>query len=76
MNKKDLIQKIKKLAQQDKDRRQDQRYLKAMGFLVAKGFLYTNKKKDNHKIDFNDHYSRFKRILTDFLIGGFALKKQ
>ena len=44
MNKKALIKKINKLAQQDKKRRRDPRYLKVMGFLVAKGFLYTNKK--------------------------------
>ena len=44
MNKKALIKKINKLAQQDKKRRLDPRYLKVMGFLVAKGFLYTNKK--------------------------------
>ena len=44
MNKTALINKINKLAQQDKIRRQDPRYLKVMGFLVAKGFLYTNKK--------------------------------
>ena len=44
MNKKALIEKINKLAQQDKQRRLDPRYLKVMGFLVAKGFLHTNKK--------------------------------
>ncbi len=44
MNKRDFIKKIKKLAQQDEKRRQDPRYLKVMGFLAAKGFLYTNKK--------------------------------
>jgi hypothetical protein len=44
LNKKALIKKINKLAQQDKQRRQDPRYLKVMGFLVAKGFLHTNKK--------------------------------
>lgn len=43
MNKKALIEKINQLAQQDKQRRQDPRYLKIMGFLVAKGFLHTNK---------------------------------
>ena len=37
-----LIEKINKLAEQDKKQRQDPRYLKVMGFLVAKGFLYTN----------------------------------
>jgi len=42
LNKKEQIQKITMLAQQDKKRRQDPRYLKIMGFLVAKGFLYTN----------------------------------
>jgi hypothetical protein len=44
MNKEDVIEKINKLAQQDKKRSLDPRYLKVMGFLVAKGFLYTNKK--------------------------------
>ena len=44
MNKKALIKKINKLAQQDKKQRLDPRYLKIMGFLVAKGFLYINKK--------------------------------
>ena len=43
MNKEELIEKIIKLAQRDKQRRIDQRYLKVMGFLVAKGFLYSNK---------------------------------
>jgi len=44
VNKKDFIKKIKKLAQQDEKRRLDPRYLKVMGFLAAKGFLYINKK--------------------------------
>jgi hypothetical protein len=44
MNKKVLIEKINILAQQDKERRIDPRYLKVMGFLVAKGFLHTNKR--------------------------------
>ncbi len=44
MNKIAIIEKINKLAQQDKQRRQDPRYLKIMGFLVAKGFLHTNLK--------------------------------
>jgi hypothetical protein len=44
MNEKEVIEKIKKLAQQDIQRRADPRYLKVIGFLVAKGFLYTNKK--------------------------------
>ena len=44
MNKKALIEKINKLAQLDKKRRIDPRYLKVMGFLVAKGFLYINQK--------------------------------
>ncbi|CAB1060578.1 hypothetical protein D1BOALGB6SA_5344 [Olavius sp. associated proteobacterium Delta 1] len=43
MNKNALIERINKLAQQDKNRRTDPRYLKVMGFLVAKGFLYSNK---------------------------------
>ena len=41
MNKRAFIKKIKEIAQQDKRRRLDSRYLKVMGFLVAKGFLYT-----------------------------------
>jgi len=44
MNNKDLIKKIKQLAQRDMRRRFDARYLKVMGFLVAKGFLHTNTK--------------------------------
>jgi hypothetical protein len=43
LNKKALFKKIDELALQDKKRRLDPRYLKVMGFLVAKGFLYTNK---------------------------------
>ena len=43
MKNKDLIEKIYKLAKQDTKQRLDPRYLKVMGFLVAKGFLYTNK---------------------------------
>lgn len=42
MNKTELIEKIRTLAQKDKQRRSDPRYLKVMGFLIAKGFLYTN----------------------------------
>jgi hypothetical protein len=44
LNKKALIENINKLAQQDKKRRLDPRYLRVLGFLVAKGFLYTNTK--------------------------------
>jgi hypothetical protein len=44
VNKKTLLKKINILAQQDKERRQDPRYLKVMGFLVAKGFLYINRR--------------------------------
>jgi hypothetical protein len=44
VNKRDFIKKIKKLAQEDEKQRQDPRYLKIMGFLAAKGFLYINKK--------------------------------
>ena len=43
MNKRAFIKKITAIAQQDKRRRLDPRYLKVMGFLVAKGFLYINK---------------------------------
>ena len=42
MNKNVLTKKIRTLAQQDKLRRSDPRYLKVMGFLIAKGFLYSN----------------------------------
>jgi hypothetical protein len=44
VNKRVYIKKIKEIAQKDKRRRLDPRYLKVMGFLVAKGFLYINKK--------------------------------
>jgi hypothetical protein len=44
VNKIAIIEKINQLAQQDKQRRLDPRYLKIMGFLVAKGFLHTNTK--------------------------------
>jgi hypothetical protein len=57
LNKNELIKKALKLAEQDKKRRLDPRYLKVMGFLVAKGFLYTNKKislKANEYIHLND----------------------
>jgi len=57
MNKKAVLKKIDKLAQLDKKRRTDPRYLKIMGFLVAKGFLYTNKKiqlRPNEHIHLND----------------------
>ena len=43
MNNKALIEKINMLAEQDEKHRQDPIYLKVMGFLVAKGFLFTNK---------------------------------
>jgi hypothetical protein len=43
VNNKALIEKINMLAEQDKKQRQDPKYLKVMGFLVAKGFLFTNK---------------------------------
>jgi hypothetical protein len=57
MNKKAMLKKIDELAQGDKKRRTDPRYLKIMGFLVAKGFLYTNKKiplRPNEHIHLND----------------------
>ena len=57
MNKKALMKNIKELAQLDKKRRADPRYLKIMGFLVAKGFLYTNTKiplKPNEHIHLKD----------------------
>jgi hypothetical protein len=44
MNKNVLLKKIIELAQGDKNRRLDPRYLKIVGFLVAKGFLYNNRK--------------------------------
>jgi len=57
MNKKAVLKKIDKLAQQDKKRRADPRYLKIMGFLVAKGFLYSNKRiplKPNENLHLKD----------------------
>ena len=42
MKNKALIEKICKLAEREKKRRQDPKFLKVMGFLAAKGFLYTN----------------------------------
>lgn len=42
MKKESLIRKITIAAKRDQKRRQDQRYLETMGFLVAKGFLRTN----------------------------------
>ena len=39
---KDLLNRIKRAAKRDKERRRDPRYLATMGFLVAKGFLKTN----------------------------------
>ena len=44
LDKKALIEKINILAQQDKQRRLDPRYVKVVGFLFAKGFLYINRK--------------------------------
>lgn len=44
MNRAEFLKKIKILARQDNRNRQDPRYLHTMGFLVAKGFLYTNTK--------------------------------
>ena len=57
MNRRALIKKIHKLARQDEKRRLDPRYLKVMGFLVAKGFLYANTKiplNPNGHINLND----------------------
>jgi len=57
LDKKALIEKINILAQQDKQRRLDPRYLKVMGFLVAKGFLHTNTKillNPNEHINLDD----------------------
>ena len=57
MNKISIIEKINKLALQDKQRRLDPRYLKIVGFLVAKGFLHTNTKiplNPNEHINLND----------------------
>lgn len=42
MNRESLLRKIKQRATEDRKRRQDPRFLKAMAFLVAKGFLKTN----------------------------------
>jgi hypothetical protein len=57
VNRKALIEKINLLAQQDKRRRLDPRYLTVMGFLIAKGFLHTNKTiplNPNEHIDLRD----------------------
>jgi hypothetical protein len=42
MSKEALIRRIKEKAKQDEKNRRDRRFLEAMGFLVAKGFLKTN----------------------------------
>lgn len=42
MNKEALVKKIKEKAKRDEKNRHDPRFLKTMGFLVAKGFLKTN----------------------------------
>jgi hypothetical protein len=42
MNNNEILKKAKALAKVFEKRRKDQRYKKTMGFLVAKGFLYTN----------------------------------
>jgi hypothetical protein len=44
MNKEELLKKIKAKAKVDAKNRHDPRYLETMGFLVAKGFLKTNRK--------------------------------
>ncbi len=52
-----LIKNIKLKAAQDKRKRRDPRFLKVMGFLVAKGFLYTNQsihKLPNQRINIDD----------------------
>ncbi len=57
MNKKALIKEINKLARLDKKRRRDPRFLKVVGFLVAKGFLHCNEKiplYPNEHINLND----------------------
>ncbi|CAB1076551.1 hypothetical protein JY97_09665 [Alkalispirochaeta odontotermitis] len=57
MTDKDLIKKIKQIAQRDMRHRLDPRFLKVMGFLVAKGFLHTNKKiplNPNEHIDLKE----------------------
>jgi hypothetical protein len=43
MNREALIREIKKKAKQDQKKRRDPRFLATMGFLVAKGFLKTNR---------------------------------
>lgn len=42
MNKEELLKKIKAQAKKDAKNRRDPRFLNTMGFLVAKGFLFTN----------------------------------
>ena len=42
MDKTALIKEISRLARLDKKRRRDPKYLKITGFLIAKGFLYSN----------------------------------
>jgi hypothetical protein len=44
MNKETLIKDINRLARLDNKRRRDPRFLKIIGFLMAKGFLYCNEK--------------------------------
>ena len=61
MNKEALVKKISKLAQQDNKQRTDPRYLKVMGFLVAKGFLYTNEnipRFSNEHVNLKDRFGQ------------------
>lgn len=57
MNQKSLIEKIKRKAKLDEKNRRDPRFIETMGFLVAKGFLKTNRKirpLPNHRIRLDD----------------------
>jgi hypothetical protein len=57
MNKQEILARAKKSAALNERNRKDQRYIKVMGFLVAKGFLYTNRPTPllpNARIDVED----------------------
>lgn len=62
MEKKQLLEQIKKVAQKDEQNRKDIKYKRAMAFLTRKGFLKTN-------IDFNKYYQA-KINVTDLLWAG------
>jgi hypothetical protein len=57
MTKKEVLEKIIRGAERDRKRRRDPRYLETMGFLVAKGFLKTNREirlLPNKRVVIND----------------------